>query len=58
MIVLGLGYIGSLLDTYCEGSWKVIEILGVIEGHGRSWKVNEGQRRSRKVMDGLFPSLD
>ena len=23
-----------------------------------SWRVMEGQGRSRKVMDGLFPSLD
>ena len=33
----------------------------IIEGHRglrRSWKVVEGQGRSRKVMDGLFPSPD
>ena len=27
-------------------------------GHRRAWKVMEGQWRSRKVMDGHFPSLD
>ena len=28
----------------------------MIKGLGKSWKVKEGQGRSRKVMDGLFPS--
>ena len=30
----------------------------ILEGHRRSWKVMESQGRSRKVMDGLFQSLD
>ena len=30
----------------------------MIKGHRRSQKVMEGQGRSRKVMNGLFPSLD